>query len=132
MLDDDSSTATLTVVDKSHRLYKDCIGSFAEHTPEKDVRKYLATQVVPNESDIADVSLLKPKARNNPESVSFCISVGSAAANEAVYNQTKWPSGVTVISGNTSRLSSAVHYVIWRDFFAQIEIGVEIANLGVE
>ena len=132
MLDDDSSTATLMVVEKSHRLYKVCIGSFAAHTPEKDVRKYLATQVVPNESDVADVSLLKPKARNNPESVSFCISMGSAAANEAVYNHTKWPSGVIVISGNTSRLSSAVHYVIWRDCFAQIELGVEIANLGVE
>ena len=27
---------------------------------------------------------------------------------------------------------SAVHYVIWRDFFVQIELGVEIANLGGE
>ena len=28
--------------------------------------------------------------------------------------------------------NSAVHYVIWRDFFVQIELGVEIANLGGE
>ena len=27
---------------------------------------------------------------------------------------------------------SAVHYVIWRDFFVQIDLGVEIANLGGE
>ena len=27
---------------------------------------------------------------------------------------------------------STVHYVIWRDVFVQIELGVEIANLGVE
>ena len=30
------------------------------------------------------------------------------------------------------RTYSAVHYVIWRDFFVQIELGVEIANLGGE
>ena len=29
-------------------------------------------------------------------------------------------------------LTSAVHYVIWRDFFVQIELGVKIANLGGE
>ena len=29
-------------------------------------------------------------------------------------------------------IDSAVHYVIWRDFFVQIELGVEIANLGGE
>ena len=28
--------------------------------------------------------------------------------------------------------NSAVHYDIWRDDFAQIELGVEIENLGVE
>ena len=27
---------------------------------------------------------------------------------------------------------SAVHYVIWRDLFVQIELGVKIANLGGE
>ena len=96
VLGDDSNTTTLTVVEKSHRLYKVYIGSFAAYTTENDVRKYLATQVVQHESDIADVSLLKPKARNNRESVSFCISVGSAAANEAVYDLTRWPSGVNV------------------------------------
>ena len=84
VLDEDSNTTTLTVVEKSHRQVY--IDSFAAYTTENDVRKYLATQVVPHESDIADVSLLKPKARNNPESVSFCISVGSAAADEAVYD----------------------------------------------
>ena len=31
-----------------------------------------------------------------------------------------------------SPLHSAVHYVIWRDLFAQIELGVEIENVGVE
>ena len=89
MLGDEYNTTTLTVVDKPHRLFKVYIGSFAAYTTEKDVRKYLATQVVPNESDIDDVSLIKPKARNNTESVSFCISVGSAAANEAVYDLTR-------------------------------------------
>ena len=29
-------------------------------------------------------------------------------------------------------LDSSVHYVIWRDFFVQIELGVKIANLGGE
>ena len=27
---------------------------------------------------------------------------------------------------------SAVHYVIWRDCFAQIELGMEIANVVVD
>ena len=31
-----------------------------------------------------------------------------------------------------SQSYSAVHYVIWRDFFVQIELGVKIANLGGE
>ena len=35
--------------------------------------------------------------------------------------------GVGTISG-----ASAVRYVISRDFVAQIELGVEIANIGVE
>ena len=43
-----------------------------------------------------------------------------------------WTDNPIYFSSIDDQLIAPVHYVIWRDFCVQIELGVEIVNLGVE
>ena len=76
----------------SARTYLVYIGKLDRDTSEDSVRCHLA-EIGIDSDDIADI--IKLKSKNNDES-SFCISLNTMEANEAVLADNQWPKGIRV------------------------------------
>jgi len=97
-LSDDGPTeeVNLKVYKRAAYHRKVYVGRFDSETSEATFRAYLRRRVVKNELDIDDVLKLNPQSRSTTPSCSFCVTVSSTTARNALFEKSAWPAGVTV------------------------------------
>ena len=86
---------SLRVVKRPTAPHKVYVGTFDPETSETMMRAYLR-HVIENEMEITDVQKLHPQSRTTVMTCSFCVTVDSSAARNALFDKAAWPSGVTV------------------------------------
>ena len=97
VLDDRQPTdVSFRVVKRPTAPHKVYVGTFDPETSETMMRAYLRQHVIENEMEITDVQKLRPQSRTTVMACSFCVTVDSSAARNALFDKTAWPSGVTV------------------------------------
>ena len=94
--DREPAEITLRVVKPPTAPRKVYVGTFDPDTSETMMRAYLRRHVIENEMEITDVQKLLPQSRTTVMACSFCITVDSTTARNALFDKRAWPSGVTV------------------------------------
>ena len=94
--DREPAEITLRVVKPPTAPRKVYVGTFDPDTSETMMRAYLRRHVIENEMEITDVQKLRPQSRTTVMACSFCITVDSTTARNALFDKRAWPSGVTV------------------------------------
>ena len=94
--DREPAEITLRVVKPPTAPRKVYVGTFDPDTSETMMLAYLRRHVIENEMEITDVQKLRPQSRTTAMTCSFCITVDSYTARNALFDKRAWPSGVTV------------------------------------
>ena len=85
--DREPAEITLRVVKPPTAPLKVYVGTFDPDTSETMMRAYLRRHVIENEMEITDVQKLRSQSRTTAMACSFCITVDSSTARNALFDK---------------------------------------------